>query len=63
MKRLWTSILLLSLLVSLCACNSSDKTAVYVQSVAQLSNMGGIAPGDRFAGIVVPDPALHRRPL
>ena len=53
MKRLWTSILLLSLLVSLCACNSSDKTAVYVQSVAQLSNMGGIAPGDRFAGIVV----------
>lgn len=28
-------------------------TAVYVQSVASLSGMGGIAPGDRFAGIVV----------
>lgn len=31
----------------------SQKTAVYVQSVESLSNMGGIAPGDRFAGIVV----------
>lgn len=28
-------------------------TAVYVQSVAALENMGGIAPGDRFAGLVV----------
>lgn len=31
----------------------SQTAAVYVQSVESLSNMGGIAPGDRFAGIVV----------
>ena len=31
----------------------SDAAAVYVQSVAELSGLGGIAPGDRFAGIVV----------
>ena len=34
------------------ACGESG-TAVYVQSVAELSGLGGIAPGDRFAGIVV----------
>ncbi len=27
--------------------------AVYVQSLQELSSMGGIAPGDRFAGVVV----------
>lgn len=31
----------------------SSGTAVYVQSVETLMGMGGIAPGDRFAGIVV----------
>lgn len=35
----------------LTGCSSS--AAVYVQSVESLSSMGGIAPGDRFAGIVV----------
>lgn len=53
MKRLWSLIFAAALLLSLCACSSSDKGAVFVQSVAQLSNMGGIAPGDRFAGVVV----------
>ena len=38
------------LLLSACA---GDGSAVFVQSVESLSGMGGIAPGDRFAGIVV----------
>ena len=42
----------LAALLCLSACGSSG-TAVYVQSVAELSGLGGIAPGDRFAGIVV----------
>lgn len=42
-------VLCLGLLLS--ACGSG--TAVYVQSVEVLVNMGGIAPGDTFAGIVV----------
>ena len=37
---------------AMCGCGSHG-SAVYVQSVASLSGMGGIAPGDRFAGIVV----------
>lgn len=41
-----------ALLLGLCGCGESG-AAVYVQSVAELSGMGGIAPGDRFAGIVV----------
>lgn len=53
MKRKLALILVLSLLLCLWGCSSSDQSAVYVQSVEQLSNMGGIAPGDRFAGIVV----------
>lgn len=36
----------------LVGCGGTE-TAVYVQSVKTLSGMGGIAPGDRFAGIVV----------
>ena len=32
---------------------SQNSTAVFVQSVESLSSMGGIAPGDRFAGLVV----------
>jgi len=43
--------LVLILSLSLTAC--SDETAVYVQSVASLANIGGIAPGDRFAGMVI----------
>lgn len=44
--------LLLILLTSLAACGAGGE-AVYVQSVSALSAMGGIAPGDRFAGMVV----------
>ena len=42
----------LCLALSLAACGS-EETAVYVQSVKTLSGMGGIAPGDRFPGMVV----------
>ena len=45
-------LLLAVMLLSLTGCGS-EKEAVYVQSVADLGNMGGIAPGDRFAGMVV----------
>lgn len=41
----------LCLTVSLTGC--AGGSAVYVQSVQTLSNIGGIAPGDRFAGLVV----------
>ena len=50
-KWLW-ALTALCLMLSVTACGN-DGTAVYVQSVAELSGMGGIAPGDRFAGIVV----------
>ncbi|MBQ6839496.1 MAG: efflux RND transporter periplasmic adaptor subunit [Oscillospiraceae bacterium] len=43
----------LVLAVMLLAGCASSENAVYVQSVASLSGMGGIAPGDRFAGLVV----------
>ena len=52
MKRWFFALTAMALSVSLCACGA-DGTGVYVQSVASLSGMGGIAPGDRFAGIVV----------
>ena len=48
-KRCLAALLCLALTLSGCA----SGTAVYVQSVEVLSNMGGIAPGDRFAGMVV----------
>ena len=41
----------LALCLSLAACGSDS--AVYVQSVSELVALGGIAPGNRFAGIVV----------
>ena len=41
-----------AMLLTLTACSNSEN-AVYVQSVAALSGIGGIAPGDRFAGMVV----------
>ena len=37
--------------LSLTACGSDS--AVYVQSVEVLAGMSGIAPGERFAGLVV----------
>ena len=40
------------LALSLTGCGG-DGTAVYVQSVKDLAALGGIAPGDRFAGMVV----------
>lgn len=44
-------VLLLAMCLLLSGCGSS--AAVYVQSVEALSNMGGIAPGDHFLGMVV----------
>ena len=43
--------LLLTMCLLLSGCNGG--AAVYVQSVEALSNMGGIAPGDHFLGMVV----------
>ena len=48
----------LCLAVVLCLCLSAagcaaDENAVFVQSVAKLAGMGGIAPGDKFPGMVV----------
>lgn len=50
--RKYLAFALAALLLCLAGCGESG-TAVYVQSVAELSGLGGIAPGDRFAGIVV----------
>ena len=51
MKRGYLALALAAVLV-LTGCGSKDG-AVYVQSVKSLTQLGGIAPGDRFAGIVV----------
>lgn len=51
-KRWLTFALTAVLLLGLCGCGD-EATPVYVQPVAELANLGGIAPGDRFAGIVV----------
>ena len=51
-KRCLSVLLILGLLLSVAGCGSKEN-AVYVQSVAELAGMGGIAPGDRFAGLVV----------
>ena len=51
--RKWMAMLLVPVMVlALTAC-AENENAVFVQSVADLANMGGIAPGDRFPGIVV----------
>lgn len=52
MKQSRVAALLCALCLTLTACGSSG-TAVYVQSVEKLAAMGGIAPGDRFLGMVV----------
>lgn len=44
--------LFLSMMAGLVGCGNSDG-AVFVQHVSDLSGMGGIAPGDRFGGMVV----------
>ena len=51
-KKILAALLALTLALSAAGCGD-DGSGVYVQSVAELSNLGGIAPGDRFAGIVV----------
>lgn len=50
MKKRMAFLLTICLLLSGCG---SSANAVYVQSVEALSNMGGIAPGDHFLGLVV----------
>ena len=52
LKRCCAILLTVAGLLALAGCGSSEN-AVYVQSVADLSNLGGIAPGDRFPGMVV----------
>lgn len=52
MKKCAAWILLASLMLGLTAC-SGKETSVYVQPVSELTQMGGIAPTDRFTGIVV----------
>ncbi|MGN0977729.1 MAG: efflux RND transporter periplasmic adaptor subunit [Faecousia sp.] len=52
MKKWLALPLALCLALPLAGCGSKD-TAVYVQSVEKLASLGGIAPGDRFLGIVV----------
>ena len=52
MKKCLVICLTLCLCLTMLACGS-DENAVFVQSVADLANLGGIAPGDRFPGIVV----------
>ncbi|MBQ3009956.1 MAG: efflux RND transporter periplasmic adaptor subunit, partial [Oscillospiraceae bacterium] len=51
LKQIIAWVCTVCLCLSMCAC--SDQSAVYVQSVEDLMRMGGIAPGDRFAGLVV----------
>ena len=52
LKRIFALLMALGLIFAMAGC-ASDENAVYVQSVKSLSNLGGIAPGDRFAGMVV----------
>jgi len=52
MKRCITWVLALCLVLTLAGCGSQEG-AVYVQNVADLMGYGPIAPGDRFAGVVV----------
>ena len=52
MKRKLAAALVCALCLTLSACGGSG-TAVYVQSVEGLAAMGGIAPGNRFLGLVV----------
>lgn len=52
MKYKLLIVCLLTAALLLAGCNS-DAPTVYVQSVKDLAGFGGIAPGDRFAGVVV----------
>ena len=52
MKKFLCAVLVLCLAMSFAGCGN-DGNAVFVQSVESLMNLGGIAPGDRFPGMVV----------
>ena len=52
LKKCLSLVSALAVLLSLTACGGSAN-AVYVQSVRELNDWGGIAPGDRFPGMVV----------
>ncbi len=52
-KKLISLTLLLCLTAGLTGCGAGEANGVYVQSVAELSSIGAIAPGDRFPGLVV----------
>ena len=51
-RRIPALVLALCLAAALTGC-AEEAPAVYVQSVKDLTGFGGIAPGDRFAGLVV----------
>ena len=51
-RKIMALVLAACLAVSMAACQEQT-AAVYVQSVEELVGYGGIAPGDRFAGLVV----------
>ena len=51
-NKMLCMLLAVVLLLGLTGCGAKEG-AVYVQSVADLAALGGIAPGDRFAGVVV----------
>ena len=63
MKKLGAVLLALAMAVSMLACGNQEN-AVYVQKVADLSDLGGIAPGDKFAGVVVSEniTEVHKDP-
>ena len=52
MKKWLVLCMLLAMLLTMSACGNQEN-AVFVQKVSDLASMGGIAPGDRFAGVVV----------
>lgn len=52
LKQSVALVMICCIMALLCAC-SADATGVYVQSVAELMGVGGIAPTDRFPGILV----------
>ena len=52
MKKWMILCMVLAMVLTMTACADAEN-AVFVQPVADLMDMGGIAPGDKFSGIVV----------
>lgn len=52
MKKWIALCLILAMTLTMAACGEAEN-AVFVQSVAELGSLGGIAPGDKFPGVVV----------